>query len=460
MINALLLRFAGNRNANVAVMFALAMVPTIYLLGMMLDYTQAIRRRSQLDAATDAAAIAAVTPSMMSQPNSAAVTAATNVFNATAAKLPGLYATPNLTVNITNNGLVRNAAISYTAASINNFPILLGSPAWPINGASTASASGAPNINFYLLLDDSPSMAIAANDTDIQTLETATAAKQDAPNGCGFACHESNPSADNLGNPHGWDNYAVARNLNLTLRIDLVAKAVSDLMTTAQQKEQQNNNTYQAAIYTFDYALNTIYAPSGLPSANLSTAASQAASNIQVLEVYDNNWLTSSNQNQDTDTYAEGALQSVNTIMPTPGGGTSQSGDKPQEVVFLVTDGVDDFFISSASACLGNVYTYSNPTKYRCHQPINTSVCTTIKNRGIRIAVLYTEYLQLPYDNWYNNEVASFNAPSSSTGQIAQNLQSCASPGLFYDVQSGGDISAALQSLFNLVVATAAHLTN
>jgi hypothetical protein len=73
--------------------------------------------------------------------------------------------------------------------------------------------------------------------------------------------------------------------------------------------------------------------------------------------------------------------------------------------------------------------------------------------------VLYTEYLQLPYDSWYNNHVASFNSPSPSTGQIAQNLQSCASTGLFYDVQSGGDITAALNALFQKVVNTAAHLT-
>jgi hypothetical protein len=37
MINALLLRFFRSRDANIAVIFALAMVPTIYLLGMALD---------------------------------------------------------------------------------------------------------------------------------------------------------------------------------------------------------------------------------------------------------------------------------------------------------------------------------------------------------------------------------------------------------------------------------------
>ena len=211
------------------------------------------------------------------------------------------------------------------------------------------------------------------------------------------------------------------------------------------------------AIYTFDFGFNTVFAPSGLPSTNLSSAAS-AAAGISVKTVYDNSCLTSTNCNQDTDTNFSSALQSLNTIMPAPGAGTSNAGDTPQEVVFLVTDGVEDKVVSSASSC-------SQPTvsmgsgQYRCQQPIDTTWCSTVKNRGIRIAVLYTEYLPLPTNSWYNSYVAPFNSPGPATGQIATNLQSCASQGLFYDVQSGGDITAALNALFQLVVASAAHLT-
>jgi hypothetical protein len=97
-------------------------------------------------------------------------------------------------------------------------------------------------------------------------------------------------------------------------------------------------------------------------------------------------------------------------------------------------------------------------SKFRCQQPIDPTICTTIKNRGIRIAILYTEYLQLS-DGWYMSHISQFNNPSSSTGQIAQNLQSCASPGLFSDVQTGGDISAALTDLFIKVASSTASLT-
>ena len=168
MLRASLCRFVRDRKANVAVIFAILLFPTVYLLGMTLDYTQAQRRQSQLDAAADAAAIAAVTPSMMAQSTTVAQTTATNIFNATANAIAGgLSGNPALTITVGNVGLVRTATVTYTANSSNAFPSLLGTPVWPIRGSATASASGAPNINFYLLLDDSPSMGIAATSTDI-----------------------------------------------------------------------------------------------------------------------------------------------------------------------------------------------------------------------------------------------------------------------------------------------------
>jgi Flp pilus assembly protein TadG len=452
-LSKLVFRFVRAPDGNVALIFAIALIPCIYLLGMALDYAQAVHKRSQLDAAVDAAVIAAVTPSMMAQSSTAATTAATNVFNATAKTLPGLQALPAFNVNVTNNGLVRVVTATYSANSTNNFPIVLGSEAWPIGGTATASASGAPNINFYLLLDDSPSMAIAGTPAGITTMVNHTSAQ----GGCAFACHESNPAADNLGNPGGEDNYQLARNLGVVLRTDLMAQAAANLMSTAKTTEQKQGNTYEVAIYTFDYGFNTIYAPSGQPSTNLSAAAT-AAAGISMMQVYDNDCLTQTNCNQDTDTNFSASLQTLNTIMPAPGGGSANAGDKPQEVVFLVTDGVEDKVVTSSGACARPTVSMGSG-QYRCQQAFDTTWCNTVKNRGIRIAVLYTEYLPLPTNSWYNSYVAPINNPDPSTGQIATNLQACASPGLFYDVQSGGDITAALNALFQLVVSTAAHLT-
>ena len=506
MVFAWFSRFVRDRAANVAVIFALVMVPTVFLLGMALDYTHAQHMKVNLDAATDAAAVAAVTSAMMQQSPLVAQTTAKKVFNITANPLvsnSNLAGQPTVTVAVncsrpdattgyctyapcpgadsvyadgvnSNNQVVRNVQVCYSAASNNAFPAVLNQATWPFTGQSATRNQSAPNINFYLLLDDSPSMAIGATSNDIKTLIANTQKQIDSTGskGCGFACHQTNPAADNLGNPGGanQDNYALARSLSLTLRIDLVSQAVQSLMNTAYQISNINRNTYGVAIYTFDYQLNSsspVFAPSGKPgvvqtpvtpasttSYTVQTIQS-AASSIQVLPVYKNNWLTSSNNNSDADTSIAGALSGLNKIMPNPGNGTNVANDTPQEVVFLVTDGVEDVNIST------DPYTNScNKTLSgkRCQQPLDPTICTTIKNRNIRIAVLYTQYDDSALNNtnaWYDTWVHPYNGTSS---QIETNLQSCASPGLYTEVQTGGDITGALQALF-LKVASDPRLT-
>lgn len=462
--------FGRNRKGNVAVITALTIIPIIFLLGMTIDFTQALRKKEQLDAAADAAAIAAVRPAMLMQSDSVAQAAANAIFMSVANGMTGLVAIPTPSITITDSGLQRTVAVSYTAASVNNFPkVLLNTASWPINGASTAQAASAPNMNWYLLMDDSPSMAIGATDTDINNLITATApSKQPASSSqnCGFACHETNIAHDGGTK----DNLTIARNAGVTLRIDLVTSALNQLLNTWTNCPQSgvsggvmqcmsalNNTTYKAALYTFDTGLNT------LATLTTPTTAGTQVSGISLMPVLYQNCVTSSSCNTDYGTNIAGALSSLNSIMPNPGLGSNAAGDTPQEVVFLVTDGVEDKIVSGASACPNASLASNN----RCQQPLDTTMCTTLKNRGIKIAILYTEYLQLINlgpsqnitDSWYMSWIDKYDESTSATGTIAQNLQSCASPGFFSDVQTGGDISQALTDLFIKVASSTASLT-
>ena len=128
--------------------------------------------------------------------------------------------------------------------------------------------------------------------------------------------------------------------------------------------------------------------------------------------------------------------------MPTPGNGTNSAGDKPQEVLFFVTDGVEDEL---------NIN--------RLIQPINggngaTNYCTTIKNRGVKIAVLYTEYLPVP------SNASTMRTSRRSSRNIGPTLQACASPGLYYDAAIGADLGAALSQLVPDRLAQSAALSN
>ena len=59
-------RFSRDREGNVAIIFALSLVPCVFLVGIGLDFSSATQKRVILNAAADAAALAAVTPTMMS----------------------------------------------------------------------------------------------------------------------------------------------------------------------------------------------------------------------------------------------------------------------------------------------------------------------------------------------------------------------------------------------------------
>ena len=409
MRNRTLNGFLQDPRGNIALVFALSLLPIVFLAGMAMDYTSAELKKAELDALADAAAIAAVTPAMMAKTDAQATAAAQNIFNSKATVMSGLnYSTNNLNVAVSDSGLNRTVTVSYTATSQNAFGGILHQSAWPISGSSQASSSVLPNIDFYLLLDNSPSMAIGATTTDINTLVANT------PDQCGFGCHESDTSPN--------DYYGLARRLGVTLRIDKLRLATQNLMTTAQQSMQANNNQYRMAIYTFNIGFNTI---ASLTS-NLTSAQTLAA-NIDIYEVPKQNW------SNDAITDYDNAMSNINSIMPNPGGGTTSKGDKPQEVLFFVTDGVEDEMVNGS----------------RQQSLMDNGWCTTIKNRGIRIAVLYTTYYPLPTNAWYNTYIAPFQP------QIGPNLQNCASPGLYFAVQTDQDISAAMQALFQKAVATA-----
>ena len=424
-------RFWFGQRGNIAILTALVMIPLTFSLGMGIDYTFAKRRQDEMNGIADAAALAGVTPSKMTQSTLVSQAASQAMFSAQIATVSGMsYSASNVTVtatdSVTASTVQRTVTVTYAAKSQNIFSGLLGMNTLPISGTATATSTVAPNIDFFVMLDTSPSMEIAATQAGINTMVANTSSQ----GGCAFGCHETHPQSDNLGNPGGGDNYALARNLGVTLRIDLVNQATQNLMTFAQSTSAQNNATYRAAIYTMDYNFNTLQSI----TSNLNTAKS-SASNVSAVTVYNNNCLTQNNCNSDEDSYLDDGLSNMNGAMPSPGGGSKNQGDTPQEVLFIVSDGVDDELLSGS----------------RTMSPINTKTnwCTTIKNRNIRIAFLYTTYNPLPTNNFYNNNIAPFQS------QIATAAQNCASPGLFFEVNTGGDISAAMTTLFQKAIATA-----
>jgi hypothetical protein len=282
-------------------------------------------------------------------------------------------------------------------------------------------------------------MGLAATQTDITNLQNLTVSGEEGT--CAFACHNTyTPTNHSQLDPTG-NYYYIAKQNNVTLRIDVVRQATQSLMDTATTTEVVSNQ-YRMAVYTFgsDCSSPGLTTIQSLTS-SLSTAKS-AASNIDLMTIPYQNY------NSDQCTDFDGTFTALNSAIPNPGTGTSTS---PQKFVFFVSDGVAD--ANYGGSC-------SQPTASggRCQEPITVADCTTMKSRGVQIAVLYTTYQQVTSNAWYMSWIDPFNqgpfAPSPNS-TIAQNMQSCASSGYYFEVGPNQGISDAMNALFKKAVAQA-----
>jgi hypothetical protein len=141
----------------------------------------------------------------------------------------------------------------------------------------------------------------------------------------------------------------------------------------------------------------------------------------------------------------------MNSLIINVGDGSTSNNTLP--FVFLVTDGAQDNQIKGVPN--GG---WSGSNHATVIDPINTTVCSQLKSRGIIISVLYIPYQKInpvnasfagDEDDYANNNI--LNIPAS--------LRGCASPNFFFTANTPADITTALNAMFQQSLVTA-HITN
>ena len=412
------LHFARDRQGGVAMIFAFVLVPLLMVVFAAIDYSRAASAKTQLMMAADQAALSMVTTAAMAMSDNEAVANAKILFAAMAANVKFVDAM-SVQVNATSDSKSqRTASVQFSAVVQSSVKGLFNLTSMPVNGLSKAGGTPPLYVDFYMLLDNSPSMGVAATTADIAKMVAGT------PDQCAFACHDLSAG--------GKDYYALAKTLGVTTRIDVVRTATQQLMDTASSS-QNVSGQFRAGVYT----LGTVCSGAGLTTvASLSSSLDSVKTSAGAVDLMA---VPYQNYNNDQCTDYDGAFAAMNVLVPHPGDGTKAN--KPQKVVFFVADGVSDAFYPA---------TCSKPTTGgRCQAPINVANCTALKNRGIKVAVLYTTYLPLPTNGWYNTWIAPF------ASQINPAMASCASPGLFFEVSPSQGIAEAMAALFQAAVASA-----
>ncbi len=158
-------------------MYALVAPVLVFGGGAAIDYGRAAQIHTKLNAAADAAALAALTPAMLQQSSTVAHDAAVSMFNGLTEGIPGLTANATqvtVTITVGATALTRNVEVGYSSSVNTIFAQVLGKSALQVAGLSEASAQAPPNIDFYVLLDNSPSMALPATPAGITKMQSLT----------------------------------------------------------------------------------------------------------------------------------------------------------------------------------------------------------------------------------------------------------------------------------------------
>ena len=418
-----------DRSGNFGLMSALMLVPLIGVAGLSIDFADALMIKQQLQDAADAAALGAVAESSigvaeaMKMTNNgsieAAIKDAENIFRAQLASSGG-FTLNDIKATVVREDNQLKAVFTYSASLPTTLLKVINKSEITVAGQATAVFQTETFRDFYLLLDNTPSMGVGATTADINRMVANT------PDQCAFACHIVKNDVEDKNS-----YYNLAKKLGVTIRINVVAKATAALMDTAMAVRKASNQ-YRMAVYTFGQkAEDTKLLEISSISSDLAKAKEKAAL-IDLMSIpyqgYDN----------DQQTDFDRALKNMGAQMGPAG--TGLSAGSPEKIVFFVSDGVNDS--AKGAGCT------KKTTGTRCQEPIDIRACDVLKKKGYKIAVLYTTYLPLPTNDWYKNWIKPFQH------EIGTRMEECASPGYFFEVSPSEGIEKAMNTLFLKIVST------
>lgn len=425
LVSAMIFKgFLRDRSGNFGMMTALLAVPLIGAAGMAIDVNYAFEQKEMLLKAADAAAVGALAEKSSGVAAALAMTSdgVIEVADADAERL-FLAQVPedmrdrilSTDIDILRTGNVMTSKLNFEATVPTSFMNIFGKESITVSGTATATYQTNAFVDFYMLLDNTPSMGLAATQADIALMQKNTT------DACAFACHTTANASQNY--------YAVAKSVGAQMRIDVVREATQALTHDATEYSRVANQ-YRMAVYTFGSTADTAGLTEIVSMSNDMSKVRTATDAVDLMTTKQNNYLS----NQLTDFGA--ALTAMKTKMGT--GGTGFTSTDRQKVLFFVSDGVGDY---SNTACTEKL---SGST--RCQEPLQPSYCQAIKDKGVKIAVLYTTYLELPDDSWWKNWIKPFDS------KIATNMEACASPGYYFEVSPSEGITEAMQALFRKVI--------
>lgn len=401
-------RFSRSRSGNVALIFALAAVPLLGMIGSAVDYTRASVQQARLQAASDAAIIAGVVAAKTDiDKGNGEAAALRNAKSAAEAYFRSNYqnSAASFTATFTMSGLSISGTATATHQNPTTFMTLFGISSTPIGARSQSKAATEPYLNIYLLIDISASMLLPATADGIAQMTRGT--------GCALACHDK---------ANGNDTYGWALRNNILMRYQVVNQGIDNLVSYIRSKQTLSGKV-RIELWSFDHDMRRLV--------SLTSDLTRITRNFPAPAL--------ASSDESAATRFDDLISTFVSAVGTSGSGLSQQDAK--KLVMIATDGVND----PTRAWTSNVALRSQVRAF------STTFCDTLKQRGNTVAIINTPYLPMPWDWGYN---ATLGQPGTRGGttrvdDIPIVLRRCA--GSYFTVAS--DVEAIRSSFVSLFTA-------
>ncbi|MGL5445859.1 MAG: TadE/TadG family type IV pilus assembly protein [Rhabdaerophilum sp.] len=442
-------RLSQDRSGAVAILFALALLPMLGLVGAAIDYASASSAKSEASNIADSAAIAAVSDANVkpttpwAEQREISQKAAKSEFFGQIAARNSTWKIVNANIRAEQVGSSIRVTMCYEAEIRTKILQVAGIASLPF--ASCAQAQSAPPVysSVYALVDASGSMGIGSTHADQALMERRL--------GCAFACHTINDVNDRACNtaggniPRNWWSQTpkCAAIIGAKTRFDVVRNAlikVTDQAKTLSRVSQQ----YQLSVHTFSNHLTEVQ--------KSTSSMSIARTAIERMNM--------DQRGAGTNFYR--VLPEFTRLLPASGDGrTPQS---PRVFVLLLTDGIGSrvfeenrCFFGGSAPCQFEGRWRQDPD-YVLESPfVDGSIrsqafparlCDEMKRRNITVLTLATEF-----DSSGINDAHMKNVDRTLRSLAMNNLANCASgPSNAYRANQAADIDRAISQMFSSVV--------
>ena len=441
-----------NRSGNVAISFALVIIPMILAVGASIDFVRAYNVQAKMQTDLDAALIAGVKD--LDTLDEIKLRAKVEDWFAAQTELSKdqySLTDSDIQINRTDKTIqaVAKAVVPTTFMRIANVETI------DVSVTSSVTGPSLSYMNVYVVLDKSASMLLAATTAGQNSLRASAA-------NCEFACHTAESTTYQYGGASYNTVYALSKAMGVALRADTSVSAVKEVLKLVDDANQSANHV-KVGLYTLGTAATEVLAPT------YSTATALKDLSIDSMKL---NSATSEEA-----TYFDVSLSTITSRVGRAGDGKTEAA--PLKLVLLLTDGVQsnrnwvlrnptnkwECTKKSGSTCI-----YYNQNRFPDQSrisPLNPAWCDGMKANSVTIGVLYTEYLSIPMDWGYNMTVgetmktsgftstwggrlrADISSSTTRHDYIPYALKDCASSeNLFLSASDSKEIENGLSALF------------